>query len=494
MAEKRMLAADYGASGGRVMMGTYDGQKLRIGEIHRFANEPVLLQGRGKRTMYWDFLRLFHELKTGILKSRAYGRAESIGVDTWGVDYGLLDKDGMLLANPIHYRDDRTAGMLEKAFSGIGRERFYEITGNQFMEINTAFQLMADQEQREEVLRQTEQMLLMPDLFNYYLSGARLSEYTIASTTQMLDAVKKDWSEEVLRKLGIPEKILAPVLMPGNKVGTLLPGLREELACGPMDITAVAGHDTQSALAAVPARGEEFIFLSCGTWSLLGTESDQPVIGKNSYDHNITNEGGCGGKTSFLKNIIGLWLVQESRRQWMREGCEYSFGHLESMAMDERPFLSFVDPDAPDFVPSGDVPGRIRKYCRETGQPVPESVGAVVRCIDESLAMKYRKVLKEIELCTGKTYETVHLVGGGVQSRLLCQMTANACQLPVIAGPVEATVYGNLSMQLMAAGEVKNLREVRDLIRNSETVQVYEPQNVKRWQEAAARAEKYLKY
>jgi rhamnulokinase len=490
MANKIMLAVDYGASSGRVMVGAYDGEKLSVEEAHRFSNDPVILEKKNGSTMYWDFLRLFHEMKTGLLKAKQYGPAESVGVDTWGVDYGLLDKSGSLLSNPIHYRDQRTEGMLKKAFEQISRERFYEITGNQFMEINTVFQLMADIEQRSTLLEQAEHMLLMPDLFNYYLSGVMAGEYTIASTTQMLDAREKKWSGEVLSKLGIPENILAPMVMPGTRLGPLRNNLLRELEMKPIDVIAVAGHDTQSAMAAVPAETDDFIFLSCGTWSLFGTELDMPIINKCSYDYNITNEGGCGGKTSFLKNIIGLWLIQESRRQWIREGKEYSFGQLETMAKAATPFSSFIDPDAPEFVPAGDVPERIRQYCLRTGQPIPDGIGGIVRCIDESLAMKYRSALDEIRDCTGKSYQAIHLVGGGAQSALLCQMTANACGMPVIAGPIETTVYGNLAMQLLAAGEVSDLKEIRSMIRNSEPIKIYEPQDVEQWNEAY---EKYLK-
>lgn len=493
MTKKMMLAVDYGASSGRVMGGTYNGETLSIQEIHRFSNDPVMLGNKNGSTMYWDFLRLFHEMKYGILKSKQWGQAESISVDTWGVDYGLLNKDGCLLANPIHYRDQRTNGMLQKAFTRIERQKFYKITGNQFMEINTAFQLMADTEQRSELLEQAETMLLMPDLFQYYLSGVMASEYTIASTTQMLDASKKNWSAQIINGLGIPERILQPIVMPGTKLGTLRPELSRELDVGMADVIAVAGHDTQSAMAAVPAETEDFIFLSCGTWSLLGTEMDAPVINGQSYACNMTNEGGCGGKISFLKNIIGLWLIQESRRQWIREGREYSFGQLEAMAKNEMPFCSFVDPDAPEFVPAGNIPERIRTYCSRTGQRIPENAGAVVRCINESLAMKYKSALEEIQCCTGRTYRVIHLVGGGAQSALLCQMTANACGIPVIAGPVEATVYGNLAMQLMASGEVKNLKEIRSIIRNSEAIVRYEPENVEQWQEAYDKYSQFTK-
>lgn len=479
MSTKKMLAADFGASGGRVMVGCYDGSSLHISQLHRFSNDPVWLGG----TMYWDFLRLFHELKTGIGKAKEHGGADSIGVDTWGVDFGLIDADGHLLENPVHYRDDRTAGMLKEAFLRLDQERFYELTGNQFMEINTAFQLLSLAKCRPDFLWRADRMLLMPDLFNYYLSGTACSEYTMASTTQLLDARRRDWSQEVIRTLGIPEKLFLSVVMPGTKLGTLQPAICEELGAAPMNVIAVAGHDTQCAMAAVPAQKEDFIFVSCGTWSLFGTELKEPVIDENSIRYNVTNEGGFGGRISFLKNIIGLWLIQESRRQWIREGMEYSFGQLEEMAAEQAGGACFVDPDDPVFVPPGDVPGRIREYCRKTGQKAPESIAQIVRCIDESLALKYHVALEEISACTGKTYSAIHLVGGGAQSGLLCQLVADVCGIPVYAGPVEATVYGNLAIQLSAAGEVSGLSQIRDVIRASEEIAVYEPKDTERWKE-----------
>ena len=323
MSHKNVLAVDFGASSGRVMLGNFDGNRLSIQEIHRFPNDPVILNG----TMYWDFLRLFYEVKQGLMKAKKYGKIDSIGVDTWGVDFGLIDKEGNLLENPVHYRDARTAGMLEKSFGKMDKDRFYQITGSQFMEINTVFQLLALLEKRPGLLEGTSRLLLMPDLFNYYLCGAQVSEYSIASTTQMLDARTKMWSKEVLESLGIPERILGGIVPCGTRLGFIKNGICQELGIEPMEVIAVAGHDTQSALAAVPARDKDFIFISCGTWSLFGTELDEPVINGVSERLNITNEGGCQGKISFLKNIIGLWLIQESRRQWIREG-EFGAGFV----------------------------------------------------------------------------------------------------------------------------------------------------------------------
>lgn len=479
MSTKKLLAADFGASSGRVMAGCYDGDSLRISQLHRFSNDPVWLGG----TMYWDFLRLFHELKAGIGKAKELGGADSIGVDTWGVDFGLIDADGHLLENPVHYRDNRTAGMLEEGFARLDQKWFYELTGNQFMEINTAFQLLSLVKNRPDFLQKADRLLLMPDLFNYYLSGTACSEYTMSSTTQLLDARKRGWSEEVIGKLGIPQNLFLPVVMPGTGLDKLQPAICEELGVAPMDVIAVAGHDTQCAMAAVPTEKEDFIFVSCGTWSLFGTELKEPVIDENSIRYNVTNEGGFGGKISFLKNIIGLWLIQESRRQWIKEGYDFDFGQLEEMAAKEAGGECFIDPDDPIFVPAGDVPGRIQEYCQKTGQKVPESIAQIVRCIDESLALKYHIALEEISACTGKTYSAIHMVGGGTQSKLLCQLVADVCGIPVYAGPVEATVYGNLAIQLAAAGEVSGLSQIRQVIRASEQIAVYEPKDTERWKE-----------
>lgn len=488
MEQKNVLAVDLGASSGRVMRGAYDGKTIALEEIHRFSNDPVSLNG----TVYWDFLRLFFEVKRGMNLAGRSGGFDSIAVDTWGVDFGLLDEGGNLLENPVHYRDGRTAGMLQKSFEKIEKQRFYRITGNQFMEINTAFQLLSLAEHRESLLNRASALLLMPDLFHYFLCGRSVSEYTIASTTQLLDAVKKGWSREVTDRLGIPARLLQPVVMPGTKLGQLKPELCEELGLKPVQVIAAAGHDTQSALAAVPAPDGDFIFISCGTWSLFGTELNEPVIGSLSERYNWTNEGGCQGKVSFLKNITGLWLVQESRRQWVREGKEYSFSHLEQMAAESRPFRAWIDPDAPEFMPPGDMPARIRAYCARTGQEVPETEGEIVRCIDESLALKYRRSLEEIRECTGKEYPMIHMVGGGIQSELLCRMTADACGCPVTAGPVEATVMGNIALQLMALGEIKDLSQARAIVRASADTRVYEPVDRLKWEEMYRRYRKLM--
>ena len=488
MSEKQVLAVDYGASGGRVMLGGFDGASLTISELHRFPNDPVKLGD----TMYWDMLRLFFEMKQGIVKSKAYGEICGIGVDTWGVDFGLLDREGRLLDNPVHYRDGRTAGMMEKTLKMVGRDPLYELTGNQLMEINTLFQLMAVKERRPELLERADALLLMPDLFQYFLSGAKISEKSIASTTQMMDMRQGAWAFGLLETLGLQTGMMRDILPGAVRTGSLRPEIQKELGVPAMEVIAVAGHDTQSAMAAIPAREEDFLFISCGTWGLFGTELPEPVISEMSKKFNITNEAGLEGKYAFLKNIIGLWLIQESRRQWIREGKEYGFGELETKAACTEPLKSLINPDAPEFVPSGDIPERIRQFCRKTRQPVPQYEGEIVCCIDQSLALAYRKAMDEIIACTGKQYPVIHLIGGGAQSGLLCQMTANACGLPVVAGPVEATVYGNTMTQFMALGELNGLAQARRALADTLHTVVYEPRDREIWEEAYERYREIL--
>lgn len=477
---RKVLAFDFGASGGRAMICAFDGEKISMEEIHRFSNDPVTVRG----TMYWDVLRLYHEIKQGLIKSKEHGGAESLAVDTWGVDFCLIGKDGRMLENPVHYRDSRTAGMMERSQKYLSRDELYTITGNQMMEINTLFQLLSLKEERPELLERADAVLLMPDLFHYLLSGRMCSELSIASTTQLMDARKRTWSPCVLEAFGFKPEWFRPIVPTGTVLGPVSADLCEELGLPEMQVIAAAGHDTQCALAAVPAEEKDFVFLSCGTWSLLGTELDEPLIDENSRRLDITNECGFVGKTSFLKNIIGLWLIQESRRQWMRENQTYSFGELEEMAASCAPFASLIDPDAPVFTPAGDIPQRIRDYCRRTGQHVPQSPGEIVRCINESLAFKYRHAVEELSACTGRPYHSLYMIGGGTKSEQLCTFTANACGFPVIAGPAEATVLGNAAIQLCALGAISGLPEIRKIVRASEPVRRYEPSDVQRWAEA----------
>ena len=474
---KKVLAFDFGASSGRAIIGSFDGEKITLKEVHRFTNDPVELGG----TLYWDVLRLFYEIKQGIVKAKIAGGFDSIGIDTWGVDFGLIDKNGRLLENPVHYRDKRTSGLVEESFKSVPRQKMYDITGIQFMELNTLFQLISLKKQRPEMLERADKMLFMPDLFAYFLTGKMCSEYSIASTSQLIDINTRTWSKELLDAFGIKESLFAPLTEPGTQLGNLSKEICEECGVESVPVISVCGHDTQSAITAVPCESGDFAFLSSGTWSLFGTELQKPIVNETSLKINITNEGGFGGTTGFLKNIIGLWLIQESRRQWQREGKDYSYADLEKLALSEEPFKCFIDPDAPEFVPQGNIPERVREFCIKTGQYVPESVGEIMRCIYESLAMKYRMTFEKLCECTGKDYPVIHVIGGGTKDGLLCRMTASSCGKTVNAGPIEATVMGNVAVQLMSDGTIGSISEARKAVAASESLKTYEPENTDEW-------------
>lgn len=474
---KKVLAFDFGASSGRAIIGSFDGEKITLKEVHRFTNDPVELGG----TLYWDVLRLFYEIKQGIVKAKIAGGFDSIGIDTWGVDFGLIDKNGRLLENPVHYRDKRTSGLVEESFKSVPRQKMYDITGIQFMELNTLFQLISLKKQRPEMLERADKMLFMPDLFAYFLTGKMCSEYSIASTSQLIDINTRTWSKELLDAFGIKESLFAPLTEPGTQLGNLSKEICKECGVESVPVISVCGHDTQSAITAVPCESGDFAFLSSGTWSLFGTELQKPIVNETSLKINITNEGGFGGTTGFLKNIIGLWLIQESRRQWQREGKDYSYADLEKLALSEEPFKCFIDPDAPEFVPQGNIPERVREFCRKTGQYVPESVGEIMRCIYESLAMKYRMTFEKLCECTGKDYPVIHVIGGGTKDGLLCRMTASSCGKTVKAGPIEATVMGNVAVQLMSDGTIGSISEARKAVAASESLKTYEPENTDEW-------------
>lgn len=477
---KRVLAFDFGASSGRAILGTLENGKITLKEIHRFSNDPVTVNG----TFYWDVLRLFHEIKQGLLKAKREGGFDSIGIDTWGVDFGLLDKNGILLENPVHYRDKRNFGMADEAAKLISKQEMYGLTGIQFMDFNTAFQLLSIKKNRPELLERADSLLFMPDLFAYFLTGNKVSEYSIATTSQLVDINTREWSGTMLEKLGLPRRIFEKIVPAGSVTGYLSDDICEELGLDKVPVTAVCGHDTQSAITAVPSEEKDFAFISSGTWSLFGTETDAPIVNERSYAFNVTNEGGYGYSTAFLKNICGLWLIQESRRQWMREGKEFSYAELEKAALGEKPFACFIDPDSPEFGIPGDLPTRIADYCRRTGQYVPSTVGETVRCIYESLALKYRAVFEGIEECTGKKYGHINVVGGGTKDTLLCRMTAESCGVPVFAGPIEATVMGNVAIQFIACGEIADVAEARKIIADSESLKKYVPENTDAWNAA----------
>jgi len=478
--KRHVLAIDIGASGGRAIIGTFDGETIGFHEIHRFSNDPVAING----TLYWDVLRLVYDIKQSIRLAAAAADIDSVAIDTWGVDFGLLDKNGDLMSNPVHYRDARTTGMAERAFEKIGREEFYKITGVQFMELNTVFQLLALKDRYPDFPGGVDRLLFMPDLFHYFLCGVKVGEISAASTAQLLDVRSRTWSDVVLDRLGLPKKILPDLVKSGTVIGSLRDDICGELGVPSMKVIAVAGHDTQSAMAAAPAKEDDFLFLSCGTWSLLGTELDAPLISDRTLELNLANEIGFDDKISFLKNIVGLWLIQESKRQWAREGNEYGFADLERMAEEASPLSCFVDTDDPVFTPPGNMPERIREYCRKTGQKEPQSVGEIARCVNESLAMKHRATADKISECTGKRYETLHMLGGGTKGKTLCQMTANACGMSVSAGPVEATILGSIAVQLIALGEIESLSRAREIIGNSSEIAVYKPQRADVWEQA----------
>ncbi len=474
MAELKMLAIDLGASSGRGIVGTYDGNKISLRENHRFSNDPVYVNG----VFQWDILRIFYEIKQSLTKTVIDGdNVTSVGIDTWGVDYGMIDKNGRLMANPTHYRDTRTDNVSEYVSKFVNLDELFGTTGIANLNFNTINQLAIEKRDNGEALARADKILLIPDLLNYFLTGKAVTEYTIASTGALLDANKRTFAKEIIEKLGLPISAFPEIVQPCNCLGALLPQISEEIGKNSIKVVNVASHDTASAVIAVPAKNDDFIYISSGTWSLMGTELKSPVISNEVRDAKITNEGGAMGTIRFLKNIMGLWIIQESRRQWKREGKDYSFAQMEAWAKEATPFRSLIDPDDKSFATPGNMPEKIREFCRKTSQPVPETVGEVVRCIYESLALKYRNTVENIERIQGKKAKMINVVGGGTKDKFLSQMTADACNLPVCAGPEEATAIGNLMMQVMAAGEISTLSAAREVVANSFGLKNYEPSN-----------------
>ncbi len=485
MAELKMLAIDLGASSGRGIVGSFDGEKLTLRENHRFSNDPMYVNGR----FTWDILRIYFEIKNSITKTVIDGDdIASMGIDTWGVDYGMIDKNGRLMANPIHYRDTRTENVTDYVKGFVSPEEIYNITGIQAIDFNTLNQLAVEKRDNAEGFDRADKLLFIPDLLNYFLTGKMATEYTIASTGMILDANSRKISSELIAKLGIPESKFAPMVEPGTNLGALLPSITDEVGKNRIQVYTTASHDTASAVIAVPATDKDFIYISSGTWSLMGAELDAPLINDATRAANLTNEGGAMGTIRFLKNIMGLWIIQESRRQWKREGKDYSFAQMEAWAKECTPFRSLINVDYKTFNTPGNMPEKIRDYCRMTGQPVPETVGEVVRCIYESLALKYRYTVDTIGQLRGKPATMINVVGGGTKDKFLSQMTADACGIPVCAGPEEATAIGNLVMQAIAQGEIKDLAQAREVVANSFEMKHYQPCSEREaWDEAYAR-------
>jgi len=484
MSEKVYLAVDLGAESGRVMAGCFNGERLRIDEIHRFSNTPVRVRG----SLHWDILYLFSEIKRGIaLAARMHGdRLVSVGVDTWGVDYGLLDADGRLLGQPYHYRDSRTNGMMEEAFRRLPRPQIYAETGIQFMFFNTIFQLLSEVVRGVPTLAVRRRLLFIPDLLQFWLSGASVNERTIASTSQLYDPCAKCWSSRVLDALGIPAGILGEIVDPGTVLGPILPEVAEETGAGPIRVVTPGCHDTASGVAAVPARGNRHAYLSSGTWSLMGGEAPAPVINDRSFELGFTNEIGVFDTVRLLKNISGLWLVQECRRTWAARGEDTNYDELTRLAAEAKPFAAILDPDFPEFAQPGDMPSRFREFCEVTGQVPPAGKGSTVRTALEGLALKYRLVLEQLEQLLGRSIEMLHIVGGGSRNELLNQFTANAINRPVITGPSEATSAGNILMQMAGTGAIASHDEGRDVVRRSFETRTYEPRDAQAWADVYA--------
>lgn len=485
------LALDLGAESGRAVVGEIGARnQLSIHEIHRFSNGPV----RVLDSLHWDALSLWREMVKGVgLAHQRHGKAlVSLGVDTWGVDYGLLGKDDELLGNPHNYRDPRTDGMMEKVFRKVSKKEIYETTGIQFMQLNTLYQLAAMAEGKATALKAAESLLMMPDLFNFWFTGRKANEFTIATTTQCYNPRTRTWASGMLRKLGIPTHMFGDIVQPCTKLGRLRPSVAEAAGCGRLAVIAPATHDTGSAVAAVPVEKGDFIYLSSGTWSLMGVESAKPIITAESLKHSITNEGGMGGTFRFLKNIMGLWLVQECRRQWEKEGTALDYATLAKMAAEAPAFGPVVDPGDSRFLAPGGMPARIQGFCRETGQRAPAGKGAIARCALESLALEYRRVAESLERITGRRLPVIHIIGGGSQNRLLNQMTADATGRTVVAGPVEATAIGNVLAQALATGYIGSLKEGRAIVKTSFEVKRFEPRNTAPWDAAYERYRKIL--
>jgi len=480
MKERKFLAFDLGAESGRALVGILKDERLEVEEIHRFINKPIEILGR----LYWNLPQIFQEIKEGIGKAFSkYPDIESIGIDTWGVDFGLVTKEGYLAGLPVCYRDHRTDEILNKAFKVMPRERIYSLTGIQIMQINTLFQLYSMVLENSSLFNATHKLLFMPDLFNFMLTGEMKTEFSIATTSQLYNPIKDAWEEELFEKFGIPMEIMPEVTMPGTEVGKISESIKREFNLKDVSVISPCGHDTACAVASVPAEGSDWAYISSGTWSLMGVEIKEPIINKDSLEANFTNEGGVNKTFRFLKNIMGLWLLQSVRRIWMKEGVELSYSEITNLAEESEPFQYFVNPDDDSFLNPPNMESAIKEFCKRTHQKVPKTKGEIIRCILESLAFRYKEVFETLEELLGKHIRILHIVGGGSQNTLLSQFTADALDIPVITGPVEATAMGNIMIQAISRGAIKDLSYGRKIIKNSFEPVVYYPRDHKRWEE-----------
>jgi rhamnulokinase len=480
----QFLAFDLGAESGRAILGRLDGERLQIKEISRFPNQTLSIHGH----LYWNVFRLFEDIKQGLEISLTEAKIKSLALDTWGVDFGFLSEDGTIIGLPFTYRDPHTNGIMDEFFKKIPDTRVYELTGIQFIQFNSLFQLYALKKNKSSLLEAAEDLLFMPDLFNYLLTGKKRTEFTIATTSQLYNPRKKEWEEEFFRVLEVPRSLMQEVVAPGTVIGDLDYEISRASGKDPIPVIAVASHDTGSAVAGVPATGRDWVYISSGTWSLMGIETQEPIINDQAMELNFTNEGGIEGTFRFLKNITGLWLLQECRRAWAKEK-DYSYERLIHLAQEAEPFQIFIDPDWDGFLNPSDMPEAIRKYCVLTKQKAPDSPAEFVRCVLESLALKYRVVLDQLRQIYAQPVRKVHIIGGGAKNSLLCQYTANATGLPVYAGPAEATSIGNIMMQALTLKTVRSVQELREVVRRSFELSSYEPEHMNDWQRAR---EQYL--
>jgi len=494
MATRVYLAADLGAESGRIIAGIWNGKTIQLEELHRFPNGPVMLAD----SLRWDVIRLWGEIQNGLaIAAQKYGKAiVSVGADTWGVDYVLLNKRGEMMGQPYAYRDARTNGTMERTFKKVSRQEIFAQTGLQFMQLNTLFQLIAHQQQSPETLASAELLLLMPDFIHWALCGSRVVEFTNGTTSQCLHPTKRTWSLDLLRKLGIPTHIFPKVVPPGTQLGSLRPCVSERTGLGQVKVVAPPTHDTASAVAGVPTANtgkSNWAYISSGTWSLMGVEVAKASLSERTLEFNMTNEGGLDGTYRLLKNIMGLWLVQRCKRAFDARGREYGYDELVALAAKAPPLRSIVNPDDSRFYNPPDMPRAIQDFCKETGQPVPKTEGELVRCALESLALRYRQVLGWLEELTGNRIEVIHIVGGGSKNEMMNQFAADACQRPVIAGPVEATASGNLLVQVRSSGELGSLSDMRSVIRKSSDMKTFNPKHNLAWNDAAARFAEFAK-